>query len=309
MTRRTPLYEGKAKQLFEGPEPGTLIQHFKDDATAFNNKKKGIISGKGVLNNRISEFIMLRLEEIGVPTHFIRTLNMREQLIRAAEIIPIEVIVRNFSAGGFAERFGIEEGLPLPRPIIEYCLKSDSLGDPYISEDLIFAFDWADPYELEEIRMLAFRINDYLSGLFQGAGMQLVDFKVEFGRVFNEEGYEGIVLADEISPDSCRLWDTKTGEKMDKDRFRRDLGKVEEAYQEVARRLGVLGGDGNFSPFESAGKKTAKKQPTMSGNRSAGGKASKAKAAPKNSAPPKGKAPIGKTPKGKTPSGRGGKKK
>lgn len=250
MARKTPLYEGKAKQLFEGPEPGTLIQHFKDEATAFNNKKRGIISGKGVLNNRISEFIMLRLEEIGVPTHFIRTLNMREQLIRAAEIIPIEVVIRNYSAGGFAERFGIEEGLPLPRPVIEFFLKSDSLNDPMIAEDVIYAFDWADPLEMDEIRLLAFRINDYLTGLFRGAGLQLVDFKVEFGRVYNEDGYEGIVLADEISPDSCRLWDIRTGEKLDKDRFRRDLGKVEEAYQEVARRLGVLSGEGEFSPLE-----------------------------------------------------------
>lgn len=260
MARKTPLYEGKAKQLFEGPEPGTLIQHFKDDATAFNNKKKGIISGKGVLNNRISEFIMLRLEEIGVPTHFLRTLNMREQLIRAAEIIPIEVVVRNLSAGGFAERFGIEEGLPLPRPVIEFFLKSDSLNDPMISEEVIYAFDWADPMEMDEIRHLAFRINDYLSGLFRGAGLQLVDFKVEFGRVYNEEGYEGIVLADEISPDSCRLWDIRTGEKLDKDRFRRDLGKVEEAYQEVARRLGVLTGEGEFSPLEERPKKKAASQ-------------------------------------------------
>lgn len=266
MAHKKPLYEGKAKQLFEGPEPGTLIQHFKDDATAFNNKKRGTISGKGVLNNRISEFIMLRLEEIGVPTHFIRTLNMREQLIRAAEIIPIEVIVRNMSAGSFAERFGIEEGLPLPRPVIEYCLKSDSLGDPYIGDDLIFAFEWADPMELEEIRTLAFRINDYLSGLFRGAGMQLVDFKLEFGRVYDAEGYEGIVLADEISPDSCRLWDIRTGEKMDKDRFRRDLGKVEEAYREVARRLGVLSGENEFPPLAEAKpkKKSASKKPATS---------------------------------------------
>lgn len=257
MARKTPLYEGKAKQLFEGPEPGTLIQHFKDEATAFNNKKRGIIAGKGVLNNRISEFLMMRLEEIGIPTHFLRTINMREQLIRAAEMIPIEVIVRNISAGGFAERFGVEEGIPLPRPIVEFCLKSDSLGDPYISEDIIYAFEWADPMELEEIRLMAIRINDYLTGLFRGCGLILVDFKLEFGRVYNEEGYEGIVVADEISPDSCRLWDSQTGEKLDKDRFRRDLGKVEEAYREVARRLGVLTGEGDFSPLPEAKPKKA----------------------------------------------------
>ena len=268
MSRKKPLYEGKAKQLFEGPEPGTLIQHFKDDATAFNNKKKGVIAGKGVLNNRISEFIMLRLEEIGIQTHFIRTINMREQLIRAVEIIPIEVIVRNISAGSFAERFGIEEGLPLPRPVIEYCLKSDSLGDPYISEDLIYAFEWADAYELDEIHINALRINDYLTGLFRGAGLQLVDFKIEFGRIYHDDGFESILLADEISPDSCRLWDIKTGEKLDKDRFRRDLGNVEEAYREVARRLGVLTGEGEFSPLaEGKPKKTptAKKRPAPRG--------------------------------------------
>lgn len=285
MARKTPLYEGKAKQLFEGPEPGTLIQHFKDDATAFNNKKKGTISGKGVLNNRISEFIMLRLEEIGVPTHFIRTLNMREQLIRAAEIIPIEVIIRNYSAGGFAERFGVEEGLPLPRPVIEFCLKSDSLGDPLIAEDVIFAFEWADPMEIDEIRLMAYRINDYLSGLFRGAGLQLIDFKMEFGRVFNEDGYEGIVLADEISPDSCRLWDIRTGEKLDKDRFRRDLGKVEEAYQEVARRLGVLSGEGEFSPLEEPKPKKAASKPKTSTAR--GGDAAGAKKKPSKPAPKK----------------------
>lgn len=297
MARKTPLYEGKAKQLFEGPEPGTLIQHFKDDATAFNNKKKGTISGKGVLNNRISEFIMLRLEEIGVPTHFIRTLNMREQLIRAAEIVPIEVVVRNYSAGGFAERFGIEEGLPLPRPIIEYFLKSDSLNDPMIAEDVIFAFDWADPMEIDEIRYLAFRINDYLTGLFRGAGLLLVDFKVEFGRVYNEDGYEGIVLADEISPDSCRLWDIRTGEKLDKDRFRRDLGKVEEAYQEVARRLGVLTGEGEFSPLEEPReKKAAKKVPLTSGKKTAISRSSAAKKSAAKKPAPQKPAPKKPTP-------------
>jgi phosphoribosylaminoimidazole-succinocarboxamide synthase len=283
MARKTPLYEGKAKQLFEGPEPGTLIQHFKDDATAYNNKKKGTISGKGVLNNRISEFIMLRLEEIGVPTHFIRTLNMREQLIRAAEIIPIEVIVRNYSAGGFSERFGVEEGLPLPRPVIEFCLKSDTLGDPLISEDVIYAFEWADPMEIDEIRLMAYRVNDYLSGLFRGIGLQLVDFKMEFGRIYSEEGYDGIVLADEISPDSCRLWDVRTGEKLDKDRFRRDLGKVEEAYQEVARRLGVLSGEGEFSPLEEPKSKTASKPKTSTAgsSKTAGKKPGKPKTSPK----------------------------
>ncbi len=258
MKRNKPIYEGKAKLLFEGPEPGTLIQYFKDDATAFNNQKKGTISGKGVLNNRISEYLMLRLEEIGIPTHFIRTLNMREQLIKAVEIIPIEVVVRNVAAGSFAKRFAVEEGIPLPYALVEYFLKSDSLGDPMVSEEHIFAFGWADPSELDEIRYLSLRINDYLSGLFLGVGLQLVDFKLEFGRLY-EEGHVSIILADEISPDNCRLWDTKTGDKLDKDRFRRDLGKVEEAYQEVARRLGVLPTADIIEKLNTTKKTTAKK--------------------------------------------------
>lgn len=233
------LYEGKAKQLFEGPEPGTLIQHFKDDATAFNGEKKDTISGKGVLNNRISEYIMLRLEEVGIPTHFIRTLNMREQLVRAVEIIPIEVVVRNRAAGSFCKRFGRPEGELLPYPIIECYLKSDELNDPLVNEEHILAFDIADPNELEEIYALALRINDFLSGLFFGVGLRLIDFKLEFGRLYDQQNVY-LVLADEISPDNCRLWDVKTNEKFDKDRFRQDLGGVAEAYQEVARRLGVL---------------------------------------------------------------------
>lgn len=237
--RRKQLYEGKAKVLFEGPEPGTLIQHFKDDATAFNNVKKGVISGKGVLNNRISEYLMSKLGEIGIPTHFIRTLNMREQLVKAVDIIPLEVVVRNIAAGSICTRFGIEEGTPLPRPIIEFCLKNDKLGDPLVSEEHIFTFRWADQYELEEVRYLACRINDFLRGLFLGVGITLVDFKLEFGRLV-ENDVGSIVLADEISPDSCRLWDSITKNKMDKDRFRRDLGNVAEAYREVASRLGVF---------------------------------------------------------------------
>lgn len=238
MTRK-PIYEGKAKQLFEGPEPGTLIQHFKDDATAFNNVKKGTINGKGVINNRISEYVMLRLKDLGIPTHFIRTLNMREQLIKAVQIVPLEVIVRNVAAGSFCKRFKVEEGKPLGHPLIEFCFKNDEMGDPFVSEEHIFTFQWASPSELDEIRMMAFRINDFLTGLFTGVGLRLVDFKLEFGRLFDENG-DRIILADEISPDNCRLWDMKTGEKLDKDRFRQDLGNVEEGYREVARRLGVL---------------------------------------------------------------------
>jgi phosphoribosylaminoimidazole-succinocarboxamide synthase len=239
MSRRRQVYEGKAKILFEGPEPGTLVQYFKDDATAFNAKKKGIITGKGVLNNRISEYLMTRLEEIGIPTHFIRRLNMREQLVREVEIIPIEVVIRNVAAGSFSERFGVPEGQALPRSVVEYYYKNDQLGDPMVSEEHITAFGWATTQDLDDIMALSLRINDFLYGLFLGVGVKLIDFKIEFGRLWNEEEMR-IVLADEISPDCARLWDVKTNEKMDKDRFRRDLGKVEEAYQEVARRLGIF---------------------------------------------------------------------
>ncbi|MGO1120826.1 phosphoribosylaminoimidazolesuccinocarboxamide synthase [Rhodovibrionaceae bacterium A322] len=233
------LYEGKAKVLFEGPEEGTLVQYFKDDATAFNNVKKGTIVGKGVLNNCISEFLMQNLGAMGIPTHFIQRLSLREQLVRHVEIVPLEVIVRNVAAGSLSKRLGIEEGIELPRALVEYCLKDDDLGDPLIAEEHITTFGWASPDELDEILHMTLRINDFLSGLFLGIGLKLVDFKLEFGRLETEDGPQ-IVLADEISPDSCRLWDIETNEKMDKDRFRRDLGKVEEAYQEVARRLGVL---------------------------------------------------------------------
>ena len=237
--RRRRIYEGKAKVLFEGPQPGTIVQYFKDDATAFNNQKRGVITGKGVLNNRISEYLMLRLAEIGIPTHFVRRLNMREQLVREVEIIPIEVIVRNVAAGTLSKRLGLEEGALLPRPIVEYCLKNDDLGDPMVTEEHITAFAWAGPHDLDDMVALALRVNDFLSGLFLGVGLKLVDFKLEFGRLWEDDEMR-IVLADEISPDSCRLWDIRTNERMDKDRFRRDLGSVEEAYQEVARRLGVL---------------------------------------------------------------------
>ncbi len=239
MSRRRQVYEGKAKVLYEGPEPGTLIQYFKDDATAFNNQKHGIITGKGVLNNRISEYLMLRLAEIGVPTHFIRRVNMREQLIKEVEIIPVEVVVRNVAAGSIATRFKMEEGTPLPRSIVEYYYKSDDLGDPMVTEEHITAFGWASYQELDEILNLALRINDFLTGIFIGIGLKLIDFKIEFGRLWEEEDMR-IVLADEISPDNCRLWDSRTNEKLDKDRFRRDLGNVQEAYAEIARRLGIL---------------------------------------------------------------------
>jgi phosphoribosylaminoimidazole-succinocarboxamide synthase len=239
MTRRKQIYEGKAKVLFEGPEPGTIVQYFKDDATAFNNQKRGTITGKGVLNNRISEFLMMRIADIGVPTHFMRRLNMREQLVRAVEIIPLEVVVRNVVAGSLAKRLGLEEGTPLARSIVEYYYKNDALGDPMVSEEHVTAFAWATTHELDDMMQMSLRINDFLTGLFVGIGIRLIDFKLEFGRLYDKEESR-IVLADEISPDNCRLWDSKTNEKLDKDRFRRDLGRVEEAYQEVARRLGIL---------------------------------------------------------------------
>ena len=239
MNRRRRIYEGKAKVLYEGPEPGTLIQHFKDDATAFNAKKHEVIDGKGVLNNRISEFVFQHLNDIGVPTHFIRRLNMREQLIREVEIVPLEVVVRNVAAGSLSQRLGIEEGTQLPRSIIEFYYKNDALNDPMVSEEHITAFGWANPQEIDDIMALAIRVNDFLSGLFLGVGIRLVDFKMECGRLW-EGDMMRIVVADEISPDSCRLWDIKSNDKLDKDRFRRDMGGLVEAYSEVARRLGIM---------------------------------------------------------------------
>jgi len=239
MNRRRRLYEGKAKTLYEGPEPGTLVQHFKDDATAGNGAKHEIIEGKGVLNNRISEYIFTRLNELGIPTHFIKRLNMREQLIREVEIIPLEVVVRNVAAGSICPRLGLESGTRLPRSIIEFYYKEDKLNDPIVSEEHITAFGWASPQELDDIMNLAVRINDFLSGLFMGAGIQLVDFKIECGRLYEDDTMR-IVLADEISPDNCRLWDAKTKEKLDKDVFRQGLGSLVDSYREVAQRLGIL---------------------------------------------------------------------
>ncbi|NVJ93172.1 MAG: phosphoribosylaminoimidazolesuccinocarboxamide synthase [Methylocystaceae bacterium] len=239
MARRRQIYEGKAKVLFEGPEPGTIVQYFKDDATAFNALKKGTIAGKGVLNNRITEYVFTKLAALGIPTHFIRRLNMREQLVRQVEIVPLEVVVRNIATGSLTKRLGIEEGLQLPRSIVEYYYKDDALGDPLVSEEHITAFGWATPMELEDMTGMALRINDFLTGMFAAIGIKLVDFKLEFGRLMDQDMVR-LVLADEFSPDNCRLWDAETGEKMDKDRFRQDLGNVEGAYQEVARRLGIM---------------------------------------------------------------------
>ena len=233
------IYEGKAKVLFEGPEDGTLVQYFKDDTTAFNAEKHEIMTGKGILNLRISEFIFAELEKIGVPTHFIETINPRQQLIRAAEIIPLEVVMRNVAAGSLVKRLGLTEGDALPRPLVEFYYKDDALGDPLISEDHIAVFDWCSAEELAEIVTLAKKINQRMLEIFADVGIRLVDFKLEFGRVKSDDGTR-IVLADEISPDSCRLWDVASNEKMDKDRFRQNLGGMVDAYQQVAERLGLM---------------------------------------------------------------------
>lgn len=239
MSRRKIIYEGKAKILYEGPENGTLIQYFKDDATAGNGAKHEILQGKGILNNRISEFIMQTLNEIGIATHFIKRLNMREQLIRQVEIIPLEVVVRNIAAGSLCSRLGIEKGSILPRTLIEFYYKNDELGDPLISEEHIATFGWAGPQEVEEMMTTALRVNDILMGIFFAHGMKLVDMKMEFGRRYENDSLR-LMLADEISPDSCRLWDIHSNEVMDKDRFRQDMGGVTESYSEIARRLGVI---------------------------------------------------------------------
>lgn len=239
MARGAKIYEGKAKILYEGPEPGTIIQYFKDDATAYNAEKKAVIEGKGVLNNRFCEHIFSGLNGLGLQTHFIRRLNAREQLCHKVDIVPLEVIVRNVAAGSMAKRLGLEEGYALNRPLVEFSYKEDSLGDPLVAEEHILAMEWASQREMEDMIATALRVNDYLSGMMHGIGIKLVDFKIEFGRKYDDE-FPRLLLADEISPDSCRLWDIKTGEKLDKDVFRRDLGDLVDAYSEVARRLGIL---------------------------------------------------------------------
>ncbi len=239
MARRKKIYEGKAKIMYEGPEPGTIVQYFKDDTTAFNAKKRAVVEGKGALNNRLSEHFMVGLDAVGIPTHFIRRLNMREQLVRAVEIIPLEVVVRNYAAGTLSKRLGIDEGTALPRPIVEFCYKNDDLGDPLVTEEHIFAFNWANQQDLDSMISLALRVNDYMSGLLFAVGIRLVDFKIEIGRQF-EGDYHRLIVADEITPDSCRLWDIETGQKLDKDVFRLELGSLSAAYAEVARRLDLI---------------------------------------------------------------------
>ena len=247
MKKGKKLYEGKAKIIFATNEKNTVIQHFKDDATAFNNLKKANIDGKGILNNRISEHLLKSLSEIGIKNHLIKRLNMREQLVELVDIIPIEFVIRNIASGSLTKRLGIEEGTVLDYPLIEYCLKDDKLGDPIISREHILNFKWLNVIELDLINDRCLRINDYLQGLFRGLGIKLVDFKVEFGKT---KSSEKIILADEISPDTCRLWDQETDKKLDKDRFRKDLGNIVEAYQEVARRLGILHEQSNIRPIK-----------------------------------------------------------
>ncbi len=248
MNKGKKIYEGKAKIIYNTNEKDIVIQHFKDDTTAFNALKKANIEGKGVLNNRISEYLLNSLNQCGIKTHLIKRLNMREQLIKKAEIIPIEFIVRNIATGSLSKRLGISEGTVLEKPLLEYYFKSDELGDPIISKEHIYAFEWATKKEIKDIDNMTLRINDILQGIFRGVGIKLVDFKIEYGKIWNKNReINEIILADEISPDTCRLWDIKTEKKLDKDRFRKDLGNVIEAYQDVARRLGIMPEETNIS--------------------------------------------------------------
>ena len=233
MQKLDMIYEGKAKKVFQTDDPALVIVDYKDDATAFNGEKKGTIVGKGVINNKLTNFLMQKLEQAGVPTHFVRELSDRETLVKSVHIVPLEVIIRNVSAGSFAKRYGVEEGIVFDSPTIEFSYKNDALGDPLINSYHAVALKLATPEEIETIKKYAFKVNDVLKAFFLECGINLIDFKLEFGKL--PDG--AIVLADEISPDTCRFWDSKTGEKLDKDRFRRDLGNVEDAYQEVLRRV------------------------------------------------------------------------
>ncbi|MBA1338430.1 MAG: phosphoribosylaminoimidazole-succinocarboxamide synthase [Pelagibacterales bacterium] len=255
MNKGKKIYEGKAKILYEGPERGTAIQHFKDDATAFNNQKKSTVEGKGVLNNRISEHIYKNLNQIGINTHLIKRLNMREQLVKLVEIIPVEFIVRNIATGSLTKKLGIADGTILSKPLLEYSYKNDDLGDPLVAKEHVLEFKWATEEELNKIKNYCLRINDFMQGMFRGIGIKLVDFKLEFGRI-NIGDKNEILLADEISPDTCRLWDVISEKKLDKDRFRKDLGNIIQAYQEVARRLGIIHEEANISEVKF-GKPTA----------------------------------------------------
>ena len=255
MEKGKKLYEGKAKIIYATKDKNQVIQHFKDDATAFNNQKKATIEGKGILNNRISEHILLNLSQIGIKNHFIKRLNMREQLVDHVEIIPIEFVVRNIATGSLTKRLGIEDGTVLKNPLLEYCLKNDELGDPLISKEHILTFNWLNIMELDWINEECKRINDFLQGMFRAIGIKLIDFKVEFGKTKSENK---IILADEISPDTCRLWDVITEKKLDKDRFRNDLGDIIESYQEIAKRFGIIHEPANVRPLKFSKPKEVK---------------------------------------------------
>lgn len=233
MNKMNQLYEGKAKRVYETEDPNLLIVSYKDDATAFNGLKKGTIAGKGVINNQMSNRLMMRLAEAGVPNHFVEELNERDTLVRRVQIVPLEVIVRNIAAGSFSKRYGVDEGVVFDEPTVEYSYKNDALGDPLMNTSHALALGLATAQEIETIRSYALKVNEFLKAFWLECGVILVDFKLEFGRTADGE----IILADEISPDTCRLWDAKTHEKLDKDRFRRDLGGVEDAYKEIMKRL------------------------------------------------------------------------
>ena len=252
MARRTKVYEGSAKILYEGPEPGTLIQYFKDDGAPGRSGGSvttitGATESRGVLNNRLSEFFMSGLNAIGVPTHFIRRLTMREQLVRMVEMVPLEIMVRNFAAGGLSQRLGIPEGVALPRPIVEYYYKDDKLGTPLVSEEHIVAFNWANQQDLDDIVALALRVNDFLSGVTLGVGVRLMDFRLEVGRIW-EGDFMRLIVADEISPDSCRLWDLRGLDTPDREGQIREPGPLADVYTELARRLGVLPSNVTHTP-------------------------------------------------------------
>ncbi|MCI8889502.1 MAG: phosphoribosylaminoimidazolesuccinocarboxamide synthase [Hungatella sp.] len=234
MEKKELLYEGKAKKVFTTEDPDALIVSYKDDATAFDGQKKGTIVGKGAINNRMTNHVFKLLEAEGVPTHLIEELNDRETVVKKVEIVPLEVIIRNFSAGSFAKKMGMEEGIELKQPTLEFSYKNDDLHDPFINSYYALALGLATQEEIDAISRYAFKVNEVMRNYFAGLGIELIDFKIEFGRFHGQ-----IILADEVSPDTCRLWDKETHEKLDKDRFRRDLGNVEDAYQEVFRRLGI----------------------------------------------------------------------
>jgi phosphoribosylaminoimidazole-succinocarboxamide synthase len=233
MEKKEQLYEGKAKKVYATDDPALYIVSYKDDATAFDGQKKGTIADKGVVNNTMSNIVFALIEEAGVPTHLVKQLNDRDTVVKAVEILPLEVIVRNVAAGHFSQRYGVEEGTPLARTALEFSLKRDDLGDPLINDDHVIALELATEEEIAQVKAYARKVNEVMSAFFLGKGLKLIDFKIEFGKL--PDGT--IILADEVSPDTCRLWDVETGEKMDKDRFRRDLGKVEETYQEVLARV------------------------------------------------------------------------